>query len=110
VIAKKNVTRRASLKAPTGVPGFDELSHGGLPRNRTTLVMGGPGTGKTVFALQTLVGAARKQREPGIFVAFEERVEEIFRYGATFGSREGGATWHVSEPRPMQPYLRSQQW
>ena len=74
VIAKKNVARRASLKAPTGVPGFDELSHGGLPRNRTTLVMGGPGTGKTVFALQTLVAAARKQRQPGIFVAFEERV------------------------------------
>src|SRR6185437_17175379 len=56
VIAKKNVARRAALIAPTGVPGFDELSHGGLPRKRTTLVMGGPGTGKTVFALQTLVG------------------------------------------------------
>ena len=87
VIAKKNVARRASLKAPTGVPGFDELSHGGLPRNRTTLVMGGPGTGKTVLALQTLVAAARKQRQPGIFVAFEERVEEIFANAATFGWR-----------------------
>ncbi len=87
MVAKKKVLSRASPKAPTGVPGFDELSHGGLPRNRTTLVMGGPGTGKTVFALQTLVGAARKQRQPGIFVAFEERVAEIFANAAAFGWR-----------------------
>ena len=87
MIANKKVVPGALPKAPTGVPGFDELSHGGLPRNRTTLFMGGPGTGKTVFALQTLVGAAREQRQPGIFVAFEERVEEIFTNAAAFGWR-----------------------
>jgi KaiC/GvpD/RAD55 family RecA-like ATPase len=52
VVAKKNVARSASSKAPTGVPGFDELSHGGLPRNRTALAIGGPGTCKTVLALR----------------------------------------------------------
>jgi circadian clock protein KaiC len=87
VVAKKALVPRALPKALTGVPGFDELSHGGLPRNRTTLLMGGPGTGKTVFALQSLVSAAREQRQPGIFVAFEERVEEIFANAAAFGWR-----------------------
>lgn len=87
MVARKNVARRALPKAATAVTGFDELSHGGLPRGRTTLLMGGPGTGKTVFALQALVGAAGTHGEPGIFVAFEERVEEIFANADTFGWR-----------------------
>lgn len=71
-------------KAATGIDGFDEISLGGLPHNRTTLVMGGPGTGKSVFALQTLVGAARKRKQPGIFVAFEENIAAIFANAAAF--------------------------
>lgn len=59
-------------KAPTGIAGFDEITGGGLPRGRTSLVIGAPGTGKTIFALQTLVTGAREWGEPGIFVAFEE--------------------------------------
>jgi circadian clock protein KaiC len=72
-------------KAPTGIAGFDENAHGGLPRGRTSLVVGGPGSGKTVFALQTLVNGARDQAEPGIFIAFEESVEQIIANAATFG-------------------------
>jgi len=64
-------------KIATGIQGFDELSHGGLPRNRISLLKGGPGSGKTVFALQTLVSAARERAEPGIFVAFEENPRQI---------------------------------
>ena len=75
------------LKVATGVRGFDELSGGGLPRHRTTLVMGGPGTGKTLFALQTLANAARDRKQPGIFVAFEEAVDQIFANAASFGWR-----------------------
>jgi circadian clock protein KaiC len=71
-------------KALTGTSGFDEISLGGLPRNRTTLVMGGPGTGKSVFALQTLVSAASQRKQPGIFVAFEEDIEAIFANAAAF--------------------------
>lgn len=82
---RKSVTPRLLSKMATGIQGFDEISRGGLPRNRTSLVMGGPGTGKTVFALQALVNAARKCRQPGIFVAFEEGVGEIFANAATFG-------------------------
>ena len=53
-------------KMPTGVEGFDAITGGGLPRNRTSLILGGPGAGKTVFALQTLVNGARQFGEPGI--------------------------------------------
>ena len=72
-------------KLATGITGFDQISRGGVPRNRTSLVMGGPGTGKTVFALQTLVNAAQERKEPGIFVAFEEAPNEIFANAAAFG-------------------------
>jgi circadian clock protein KaiC len=71
-------------KIATGIPGFDELSHGGLPRNRATLLEGGPGSGKTVFALQSLVNAVRRRQEPGIFVAFEENSGQIIANAASF--------------------------
>ena len=71
-------------KIATGIQGFDELSHGGLPRNRISLLKGGPGSGKTVFALQSLVSAARLRGEPGIFVAFEERPQQIITNAAGF--------------------------
>src|SRR5260221_5526861 len=72
-------------KMPTGVEGFDAITGGGLPRNRTTLLLGGPGSGKTVFALQTLVNGARQFGEPGIFVAFEENSRQILINAASFG-------------------------
>jgi len=71
-------------KLPTGIDGFDQLSHGGFPLHRTSLLIGGPGAGKTVFALQCLVNAARRHRAPGIFVAFEESPRQIIANGATF--------------------------
>ena len=60
------------------------MSGGGLPRNRTTLVMGGPGAGKTVFALQCLVNSVQHGRGAGIFVAFEESPRNILANGSTF--------------------------
>jgi circadian clock protein KaiC len=74
-------------KITTGIAGFDEVSYGGLPRHRTTLLKGGPGSGKTVFALQCLVNAARKRRERGLFVAFEESTRQIAANAATFDWR-----------------------
>src|ERR1700682_279292 len=74
----------AVTKMLTGIQGFDEITLGGLPRGRTTLVMGGPGSGKTVFALQSLVNGARA-KEAGLFVAFEEGTDQIFANAATFG-------------------------
>ena len=74
-------------KIATGIGGFDELSRGGLPRHQTTLLKGGPGSGKTVFALQCLVNAAHKRRERGLFVAFEESTRQIVANAAAFDWR-----------------------
>jgi circadian clock protein KaiC len=79
------VARKAPQKCPTEILGFDEVTHGGLPRGRTTLVFGGPGCGKTVLALQVLVNGARRWRESGVFVAFEESSEAIVANAASFG-------------------------
>src|ERR1700722_5561833 len=68
---------RMPRKAATGIAGFDEITGGGLPRGRTTLLVGGPGSGKTVFSLQFLVNGVRYYKEPGIFVAFEETPNRI---------------------------------
>ena len=76
---------KAMDKAPTGVEGFDEMTGGGLPRGRTTLLFGRPGTGKTVFVLQTVVHGARNLEEPGIFVAFEESASNIRVNAANMG-------------------------
>ena len=93
-----NATKSAALqplpKIATGIPGFDELSHGGLPRNRTTLLRGGPGSGKTVFALQSIVNAARRRQEPGIFVAFEESTRQIVANAASFDWRLSALARH----------------
>jgi circadian clock protein KaiC len=81
----RSANRRVQHKAPTGIIGFDEITGGGLPYDRTTLVVGGPGSGKTIFALQFLVYGAQACREPGIFVAFEETPKRIVANFETFG-------------------------
>lgn len=81
----KPVPLTSLRKMPTGISGFDEITYGGLPIGRTTLVRGGPGCGKTVFAMQTLVNGARDRREPGILVAFEEDADQIVANAATLG-------------------------
>src|SRR5437764_10848673 len=65
------------LKAPTGIQGLDEVTGGGLPKGRPTLVCGGPGCGKTLLAMEFLVRGATQYDEPGVFVAFEENAEEL---------------------------------
>jgi len=71
-------------KIPTGIAGFDHLTGGGLPSERTSVVLGPAGSGKTVFAMQTLVSAALRG-EPGIFVSFNEHPRHIVEHGSTFG-------------------------
>ena len=79
-------------KIPTGIAGFDEITNGGLPFERTTVVVGGAGTGKTVFALQYLVSGARRWQEPGIFVAMDRvslRDLRVVKYrGSAFAENE----------------------
>jgi circadian clock protein KaiC len=69
----------------SGIEGFDDITCGGLPLGRTTLLMGGPGSGKTVLALQILVCTAVNHDTPGIFVAFEENARRVAANGEIFG-------------------------
>jgi len=64
-------------KAPTGIPGLDEVTGGGFPRGRPTLISGSAGCGKTLLAMEFLVRGATEFQEPGVFIAFEERPEEL---------------------------------
>lgn len=73
------------MKASTGIAGLDEMTAGGLPRGRTTLLVGGPGSGKTILALQFLAYGAQQCDEPGIFVAFEETIESLLANSRSFG-------------------------
>jgi len=76
---------KGTNKAPTGIAGFDEITGGGLPHGRTTLLVGGPGSGKTILSLQFLVHGAQHCQEPGIFVAFEESSQRIVANAESFG-------------------------
>jgi circadian clock protein KaiC len=78
-------------KAPTGIQGLDEVTGGGLPRGRPTLVCGGPGCGKTILAMQFLMNGARRYDEPGVFMSFEETVEDLTLNFASLGF----------DPRPL---------
>jgi len=72
-------------KSPTGIPGFDEISGGGLPKGRTTIVCGGPGCGKTMFGIEFLVRGAMEFNEPGVLMAFEETPEDMASNVASLG-------------------------
>ncbi len=72
-------------KCPSGIPGLDEITGGGLPLGRPTLVCGGAGCGKTLFATQFLVCGAIHQGEPGVFVTFEETEDELGQNAASLG-------------------------
>ncbi len=82
-------------KALTGIAGLDEVTFGGLPRGRATLICGSPGCGKTMLGVEFLVNGARMYSEPGVFVAFEETQEELTANAASLNfdleqlSREG---------------------
>jgi circadian clock protein KaiC len=68
---------RTLAKAPTGIEGLDQITLGGLPKGRPTLVCGGAGCGKTLFAMEFLIRGATEFGEPGAFIAFEETAEEL---------------------------------
>jgi len=72
-------------KALTGIAGFDEISGGGLPMARPTLVCGSAGSGKTLFAIEFLVRGITQYDEPGVFIAFEETREELTQNVASLG-------------------------
>lgn len=93
---------KAPGKAPTGIAGFDQITGGGLPRGRSTLLVGGSGSGKTVLALQFLVHGAQHCKEPGILVAFEENSRRILANAASFD-------WKLPELVPKKLFFMDAQ-
>jgi circadian clock protein KaiC len=83
--AKRNKQVKLLPKSPTGISGMDEITGGGLPKGRPTLVAGSAGCGKTLFAMEFLVNGAIQYNEPGVFMAFEENAEELAQNVASLG-------------------------
>lgn len=88
-MARRQHTPRSAVrglpKCPTGIRGLDEITGGGLPRGRPTLVCGAAGCGKTLLAMQFLVRGATDYHEPGVFMAFEETADELTKNVASLG-------------------------
>ena len=80
-----DVVQSKLKKTPSGISGLDEITGGGLPAGRPTLVCGGPGSGKTLVGLSFLVNGARHFGEPGVLMSFEESVEELTSDVASLG-------------------------
>ena len=76
-------------KTPTGIVGLDEITNGGLPTGRTTLICGSAGAGKTLFGIEFLVRGATQHGEPGVFFAFEETADELAKNVASLGFNLG---------------------
>ena len=105
------MTRQTSpvAKHATGIPGFDLISVGGLPRARATLIAGTAGSAKTVFATHFLASGIVEHGEPGVFVTFEDRVEDIRTNMSGFGwdierwERDGKWVFVDAAPDPEEP-------
>lgn len=83
--SKQKITKETLPKVPTGIIGLDEITSGGLPKGRPTLICGDAGAGKTLFSIEFIVHGALEFNEPGVYVAFEEKSEELAINVASLG-------------------------
>src|SRR3954470_16838769 len=81
----KQKPRQGLAKAPTGITGLDEITFGGLPQGRPTLVCGSAGCGKTLMGVEFLVRGAMEYGGPGVLMAFEETEDELAKNVASLG-------------------------
>jgi len=100
----QSIEALAVTKIPTGIPGFDFIANGGLPRGRTTLLAGSAGSAKTIFACQFLAEGIVQSKESGVFVTFEERPADLRRNMVSFGwdisSWEADDAWAFVDASP----------
>src|ERR1700730_16380018 len=83
-----NKSKKSKFKFPkslTGIQGLDDITGGGLPKNRPALLVGRPGCGKTVMAMEFLVNGAVSFNEPGVFMTFEEKTDELLQNVGSIG-------------------------
>ena len=115
VSSRSPQTSKALEKARTGIAGFDAITRGGLPKGRPTLLCGGPGCGKTIFAVEFLVHGVEKFDEAGVFISFEETPADLATNVASLGydlnrlrATKGIAVVHMhldaSETEEVGPY------
>ena len=83
--SRESIPVKQLRKTPTGIGGFDEITGGGLPQGRPTLICGGPGSGKTLFGMEFLVRGARDFDEPGVFMSFEEKDTDLVENFSSLG-------------------------
>jgi circadian clock protein KaiC len=72
-------------KVPSGIKGLDDITRGGLPKGRPSLISGGPGCGKTLFAMEFIARGITEYNEPGVFVAFEEKIDDLKKNFVSMG-------------------------
>jgi len=85
-------------RTPTGISGLDEMLNGGFPRGRVVLVVGGPGSGKTILATQFLVNGIKNYGESGLFVSLDESKTHFYRETMTFG-------WNLEELEKQRKFM-----
>ena len=100
---EKLIARRELPKSPTGIVGLDQITGGGLPHGRPTLVCGGTGCGKTMLAMEFLVRGATEFNEPGVFMSFEETDKELVANVASMGFDLPGL--YVQAIPMQEPYV-----
>src|SRR5688572_6145686 len=96
-MSKVKREKRTPYKFPkslTGIQGFDDITNGGLPKNRPTLLLGDTGCGKTLMAMEFLINGIIMYDEPGVFMAFEENTDELAVNVKSLGYKLGK---HVEE-------------
>jgi circadian clock protein KaiC len=81
----KTADRLELVKVPSGIKGLDVITGGGLPKGRPTLVSGGPGCGKTLFAMEFIFRGITDYNEPGVFIAFEEKIDDLKKNSQSLG-------------------------
>ena len=103
IAKKKSAFNHNQLqKCPTGIKGFDEITEGGLPKNRNTLLCGSTGSGKTLFGIDFLINGAIDYNEPGVFMSFEETEDELYKDVASLNMDLQGL---VSQKRILIDYV-----
>lgn len=98
-------------RIPTAIPGFDALVQGGFKKSSTNLLVGGAGSGKTIFAIQFLVNGIEKYNEPGVFITFEEKKKKTYEDMLEFGwdlkkyEKEGKFTYLEYTPEQVKKVI-----
>src|SRR3989338_225971 len=95
---KKETSKKTESRIPSGIEGFDRLVEGGFKKDSINLVSGGPGSGKTIFALQFLINGIKKFGENSLYITFEEKKERLFDDVKEFG-------WDLEELEKQKKFI-----